>query len=297
MIRSSRNLSELRLWSIGLPNASQRKRIFNALIETNGLLVILVASSVFIPGIASAQTPPARTQSNSKVAVPVTMTECEGTNNCATWTFLGGQGNGQWPSGEMANLSVEHFDADTVVIRRADSTGPSAGLTAVYNGTRHGDRIGGEFTSSWPGHWNNMSGNWYATIGKAAQSPPTVMNFCTTPFKNCFTFTWNNGRYDAIAGNGQIATVTVESFTPESVVLRMTQPSGNWSVSTGKISSAGNSILNGDWLDRQGSTGHFAAAWGAALRDIPGAQYQVQPQQRVVAPVVCFPWFFSMVCQ
>src|ERR1700685_468365 len=88
------------------------------------------------------------TKAPSKAATPVTMSECEGTNNCATWTFLGTQGNGQWPSGEVANLAVEHSDASTVVIRRADSTGPSAGLTAVYKGTRHGDRVSGEYTSS-----------------------------------------------------------------------------------------------------------------------------------------------------
>src|ERR1700677_470688 len=84
----------------------------------------------------------AQAPSKPKAAGPVTMTECEGTNNCATWTFLGTQGNGQWPSGEVANLTVESGDADTVVIRRADSTGSSAGLTVTYTGTRHGDRIG-----------------------------------------------------------------------------------------------------------------------------------------------------------
>jgi hypothetical protein len=50
-----------------------------------------------LPSRSAAQTP-----SKSKTAVPVTMTECEGINNCATWTFLGTQGNGQWPSGEVA---------------------------------------------------------------------------------------------------------------------------------------------------------------------------------------------------
>jgi hypothetical protein len=60
----------------------------------------------------------AQPPSKSQAGGPVTMTECEGTNNCATWTFLGTQGNGQWPSGGVANLSVERFDADTVVMPR-----------------------------------------------------------------------------------------------------------------------------------------------------------------------------------
>jgi len=51
--------------------------------------------------------PPARkatrAPSKAQAAVPVTMTERERTNNCATWTFLGGQGNSQWPSGDIAH--------------------------------------------------------------------------------------------------------------------------------------------------------------------------------------------------
>jgi hypothetical protein len=80
-----------------------------------------------------------------------------------------------------------------MVDRRADSTGPSAGLTAVYKGTRNNERIGGEFTSSWPGHWNNKTGNWYATIRGDAQSPPPLMRVCD-PNYSCGTWTWNNGK-------------------------------------------------------------------------------------------------------
>ena len=88
----------------------------------------------------------------------------------------------------MANLSVERYDNDSVVIRRADSTGSC--LTAVYTGTRHGDRVGGEFTSSWPGHWDDKSGNWYATVEKSPTGPPRVMHFCA---RNCFTLMWDSG--------------------------------------------------------------------------------------------------------
>lgn len=237
----------------------------------------------------------------SQAAVPVTMTECEGTNNCATWTFLGTQGNGQWPSGGIANLSVEHFDADTVVIRRADSTGSSAGLTAVYRGTRHGDCLGGEFTSSWPGHWSNMSGNWYATIGKAAQGPPSVMHWCA---QHCSTWVWDGGRYvgaGTAPGANPGCGVTVESFTRESVIMHRTdcgQFPGT-AVLTGQISSQGNTIVNGTitWTYHPCcglSSGSYNAAWGTAINSIPGSD---GPTPQVVArPVVCFPWFFTVVC-
>jgi len=116
-------------------------------------------------------TPEGGSPAEGKKGIPVTMTECEGKDNCATWTFLGAQGNGQWPSGETANLTVERYDEGSVVIRRADSTGASAGLTAVYTGTRTGDRVGGKVTSSWPVHWDSKTEYWYATVEKSPQGP------------------------------------------------------------------------------------------------------------------------------
>jgi hypothetical protein len=124
--------------------------------HTIGTFASVVFATFALTAVSYGQT---NQPTQSKAAAPVTMTECEGTNNCATWTFLGKQGNGRWPSGEVANLSVESLDGDNVVIRRADSTGPSVGLIAVYKGIRHDDRVGAEFTSSWPGHWENKAGS------------------------------------------------------------------------------------------------------------------------------------------
>lgn len=231
------------------------------------------------------------------------MAECEGVNNCATWTFLGSQGTGQWPSGDIASLTVERYDNDSVVIRRADSTGASAGLSAEYTGTRHGDRVGGEYTSSWPGHWEKQSGNWYATVQKP-QSPPAVIRVCD-PNGTCGTWTWNNGHYDGVWGQAKVtATLTVESFTPESVVIRRTDTgarAGFGYVYKGKISAAGNSILDGTWVGepgtiQAGASGHFTATWGAALADNPAARPTPQTVVVPVVPVICVPWFFGMVC-
>jgi hypothetical protein len=237
----------------------------------------------------------------TEATAPVTMTECEGVNNCATWTFLGRQGTGKWPSGEVANLSVEQLDADTIVIRRADSTGSSAGLTAVYKGTRHDDRVGGEFTSSWPSHWDSKSGNWYATIGTIPQNLPSVIRVCAIEsppgWPPCGTWTWNNGHYDALWSElGVTGTVTVVSFTPESVIFSRAdygKETGQW-VYKGKLSAQGDSILNGDVTGINNVPfGHFNATWGAATQDIPTAQ----PQQRlIVRPVICYGWFW-VVCR
>jgi len=249
----------------------------------------------------------------AKAPVPVAMTECEGVNNCATWTFLGAQGNGQWPTGEIANLTVDRYDDNSVVIRRADSTGSSAGLTAVYTGTRHGDRVGGEFTSSWPGHWDEKSGNWYAMI-EGPISLPSVMHFCDV---NCGTLqlqkddqhyvvTSRNGFEDP----GWSETWTVLQFTRESVVLRRTL-TGKYAFTvtyTGRLSNDGYSLENAanPFHDRPGQPANIKLAWGNALNSVPGSNWERdrgrQPQQGIVAvpvvaaPVVCVPWFFGVVC-
>jgi len=246
--------------------------------------------------------------SKPKTAVPVTMTECEGTNNCATWTFLGSQGNGQWPSGEVANLSVERYDANSVVIRRADSTGASAGLTAVYTGTRHDDRVGGEYTSSWPGHWDSKSGNWYGTVERNPIRPPSVMHICLA---NCGTWTLDKGtpfdkpHYGSVA-SGSI--VVVESWTRQSVLMNRTDYNvPGAAVLKGKLSSDGNSIVDGTitWTYHPccgTGSGPFTAAWGPAINTVPGSNAErdhgVPPPPVVVyrPAVVCVPWFFSVVC-
>jgi hypothetical protein len=239
----------------------------------------------------------------SKAQAPslVTMTECEGINNCATWTFLSTQGTGQWPSGDLANLIVERFDNDSVMIRRADSTGSSAGLTVVYTGTRHGDRVGGDFTSSWPGHWDTKSGNWYATVQKP-QAPPPVMRVCD-PNGTCGTWTWNSGHYDGVWA-GATATLTVVSFTPESVIIKRTDTGARTGLAytySGKISAQGDSVLDGVWVGEPGTreggaSGHFTATWGAALGDNPAARPSRPTVVVPIVPIICVPWFFGVVC-
>src|SRR5579863_5658258 len=194
----------------------------------------------------------AQPSSKSPETGPIAMTECEGIDNCTTWTFLGIQGNGQWRTGEIANLAVESVNGDRIVIRRADSTGSKAGLTAVYTGTHHDDHVSGEFTPSWPGHWQNKSGGWYATLTTNSQEPPSVMHLCLQQSQgDCVTFRWENGQYTNYTNlpgqSGEKRVLTVESFTRESVILHRTDYGSypGTGVMTGQISSEGNSIVNG----------------------------------------------------
>ena len=253
-------------------------------------------------GSAQAPTASSAPAQKQKAPTPVTMTECEGVNNCATWTFLGSQGTGQWPTGELGNLTVEHYDDSSVEIHRADSTGSSAGLTATYKGTRKGDRVGGEFVSSWPGHWEDKAGNWYATVEQAKQGPPGSLRVCPLPITVCSTWTLSGGHYDFLGDNGVTGTITIVSFDPEGVVLNRAdngRTAGYSAVYSGKMTAQGNRILQGDWSDSNGGHGHFSAAWGTAIRDLPtpsGYVQSVPARPALAAPVVCVPWFFGMVC-
>jgi hypothetical protein len=249
----------------------------------------------------TAKTPSPARSSKSGGGSPVTMTECEGTNNCATWTFVGTQGTGRWPSGEIANLTVENSGADKVVIHRADSSGASAGLTATYTGTRRGERISGELTSVWPSHWDSKSGDWYATIAKVEQSLPGVMRVCPLPVTVCSTWRWNEGHYEFLGDNGVTGVFTIADFTDNGIVFNRVdygRTAGYTATYTGQISSAGNTIPNGNWSDSNGNTGHFTAAWGSAFDKLPrpGGYNAQAPRTVVVRPVVCYPWFFGIVC-
>lgn len=107
------------------------------------------------------------------IKIPSSLIECEA-DQCAPgrqggclWVFHGQEGESHCRDGAASRLEVQKFDADGIVIRRTElPTSVSVGLTAIYTGTLHGNRITGLGTWSWPGHWNNHNpaGRWFATI-------------------------------------------------------------------------------------------------------------------------------------
>jgi hypothetical protein len=248
--------------------------------------------------------------------IPNRMSECEGDGNatCSVWTFTGAEGLGRWSNGASANLTVQQFDPGWVIIRRTDPSGTSAGLTGVYIGKLHGNRVEGTVTWRWPGHWNKeVQGTWYATfgepgptgsapgpqertpqIGQGAQPQvsqgtgkdeertvppniPRVMHWCSL---HCTTLIWDHGHYTDASAPGN-AVWEIESFTPESVILHRTdyKPYPGTAVISGKISGQGNTIVNGTitWTYHPCcglSSGTFNAAWGAALGTVPGSDQE-----------------------
>lgn len=126
---------------------------------------------------------PASSPPAEAIKIPSPLIECEA-DQCAPgrqggclWTFSGRQGESRCRNGAHFRIEVQKFDSDGIVMRRTelpDSVSP--GLTALYIGTLHGERITGIGTWSWPGHWNNHnpSGRWFATVAKGdhAELPP-----------------------------------------------------------------------------------------------------------------------------
>jgi hypothetical protein len=226
--------------------------------------------------------------SKPQAAYRLTMTECEGIDNCTTWSFLssnGWKGYGKWRTGEEAVLDLRSAENGKVIIERTDVTGAKEGLTATYNGILRDGKVGGEYESHYRGH--DSSGNWYAILGPAASSLPTEMHFCGA---NCMTLLLDNGRYFARDGltdakdcsEATCGTWTVESFTPDSVILhrhdpyspynKFSRPGIGWNVVVaGRMSPDGNSITNAT-VDGHPAT--FKLAWGSALSSVFGSNAQ-----------------------
>jgi len=215
---------------------------------------------------------------NEKDISPVYIVECEGVNNCTDWTFLGPQGIAQWKSGEITNFFVEKVEGENVIINRADPTGASAGLTAVYRGTIHGDRLSGEYVSNWPDHWHNKPGNWYAFLSEGPAELPGVMHFCDI---NCETLKLENGHYLAVPASnfydqgGYSDMWTVEKFTRASVILHRTltlpqKGTFNWTYK-GQISREGDTLVNVENpVKAANQPAIVQMAWGSALNTVAG---------------------------
>ena len=114
-----------------------------------------------------------RQQVPSQMLGPGTMTECQGVNNCATWTFQTKAGLGEWPTGEVANLQIESFGNNQIVISRTDVKGPKTGLTATYSGTLEQGEVAGKFTSLYKG--KTETGHWYGMPSEAANIQQTTL--------------------------------------------------------------------------------------------------------------------------
>lgn len=125
----------------------------------------------------------AQVQSSAKLPPALMESECMG-DPCSpaagiggTWSFNGILGKADWNNDAEAKVVIERFDAGDVEIRRIDLPNSSSyGLTAVYKGSIHGNRVEGTVVWSWNGHWNDEhpSGHWSAEIRQSTPAAPAV---------------------------------------------------------------------------------------------------------------------------
>ena len=82
----------------------------------------------------------------------------------------------------------------------------------------------------------------------------------------CWTYTRNGDHYDGVGEHGGNRTLTLETFTTGSVVMRVTQAGkAGWSsVNSGTMT--GNGIELGEWSDNAGHKGRITASWDAVTQ-------------------------------
>lgn len=172
----------------------------------------------------------------------VTEMECMG-SQCipdarisGSWDFKGVLGNAQWNNGAEARVVIERFDDNAVEIRRIDLPNSSSyGLTAVYTGTRHGDRIEGDVVWFWSGHWNDEhpSGHWSAEIEKSAHPLPRAEAIkipralfecevaqCAPGREGGCLWRLNGTQGEARCRNGAHFKIDVQKFDTDGIVMR-----------------------------------------------------------------------------
>jgi hypothetical protein len=100
-----------------------------------------------------------------------TIVECEGAAcspggpGSPIWTFGGPTGTALFGTGRQ-QMTIEHLDQDSIVVRRLDVVGPVRGLTALYLGKIQGQRIVGSVIYYAVGHENApRTDAWYGIIG------------------------------------------------------------------------------------------------------------------------------------
>ncbi|MGH9616191.1 MAG: alpha/beta hydrolase-fold protein, partial [Acidobacteriaceae bacterium] len=150
--------------------------------------------------------------------------------------FHGILGDAHWSNGAVAKLVIERFDAGGIDIQRIDLPDSSSyGLTAVYRGTLHGDRIDGTVVWSWNGHWNDRhpTGRWSAKVQNvsahptppsAIKIPPSLaeceVNQCAPGREGGCLWVFHGLEGQAQCRNGALAKLVIQQFDSDGIVIR-----------------------------------------------------------------------------
>jgi hypothetical protein len=269
------------------------------------LVAVLIVGQALSASLIRSQSSPTdpKTDGQSLPSKSVSIKECEN-GICATWMFYGKQGHGKMPSGAEANLTVTNSDPKNIEIERLDLSGESAGTVLYYTGTLHSGSLGGEIWTK-PGKQGEEKGHWTGTIEDTPEGLPRTIRSCA---QHNLTLTWNKDHYDSLedSHSNPGPTFKVDKFGPgENGVSIHRIQIGASADYVGKFSGEGIILGTQYWRDDSGKTwnGPFRLTYGSAFdtncTGTPPELRSTQGQQPtiVVSPVVvCYPWFFGMVC-
>jgi len=120
---------------------------------------LLSSGLLFSPLVAQSSNQPLTVSITGEIAL------CSDVDVCVNIPLVENQGSAYLPNGFHARLVAKHIDATSVVLRREDHDGPSAGFIGDYTGTRTGNWLEGTVVFNWPGHSAApLKGTWRALL-------------------------------------------------------------------------------------------------------------------------------------
>ena len=115
-----------------------------------------------------------------------------------------------------------------------------------------------------------------AAYGGPPDGWPTEMHFCAL---HCNTWVWEDGEYRSSPHGATYATIRIEKFAPDAVVMYRQDPPNAYFprglkfTYFGTYTPGSHTIANGSQVATFGTTGTqtFSASWGPALGEVPGS--------------------------
>ena len=258
---------------------------------------LLVSVFLFLISDSKLLRLPAQTSSATNLLI------CESINDACNrpdarldiaWTFDGTDGRVSSPINQAGtHLTIEKFDSGSIVIRRVDQSGPTAGLTALYTGTINSTRINGVVQWSWPNHpeypahgvFSGTLQNHNAAVSDTGapvsptigsiNAPPAELLVCENagPCNAAWTFKGTTGTGIWYARNPTRATLTLVRFEPNYILIRRTD-------TTDGVSATYAGSPRGDHYSGTivwSSLGHPGQSTGAWTATVPQTNCTVYP--------------------
>jgi len=243
----------------------------------------LIASAILLPLIYSGpQLLFAQSSSPSRLLICESIRDaCNGPDARldTTWIFDGAEGTvNSSASQAQGHLTIERLDSESMVVRRVDQAGATAGLTALYSGSIRGKHLTGTVQWSWPGHPDQPTKGFFAGVfedqlaaeasapGKSAASLPSELLVCENGgvCNAAWSFQGSSGTGIWFTRKPTRATLAIVRSEPDYIMIRRTD-------TTDGVSATYAGSLRGDhyagtivW-STPGHPGEATGSWTASV--------------------------------